>query len=146
MANSQLSLGNGHGGARANSGPKPSWFKEEMEELIKTLSPDFAQFAKDVFQNAEIEPRVTKQGLIYTHASVHDKTVLFATIAKLSGLFGNSDESPLRAPMQKLIDQVQAIKLMQELNYGPKPAGSGNGHAPVVGNGHPSPPADSSPA
>lgn len=122
--NRQLLLTSGHGGKRPGSGPKPFWFREELHTLIRKLSPQISQFAEDVFNNVQIEPHVTKDGVVFTHASVHDKTVLIATLAKLAGFCDG--ESPLREPLQKVIDQAQALRLMQELNY-PDRNGSKNG-------------------
>lgn len=136
---------NGHGGPRKGGGPKPHWFRDEMEDLIRKLSPKIAEFAESVFNNEPMEPVKIATGVIYVQASVRDKTVLLATLARLGGLLDMS-ESPLREPLQKVIDQVQAIKLMQELNYGAKSGGNGNGAASVMGNGHPPAQAEGPPA
>lgn len=128
---------------KGEPGPRPSWFKQEMLELIRELSPKFRQFANDVFDNVQLDPHVTKEGILFTQANVRDKIVLMATIAKLAGL--QDADNALREPLQKVIDQVQAIKLLQELNYGAHARGNGNGSSAVVGNGHTETPSDRPP-
>jgi hypothetical protein len=55
------------------------------------------------------------------------------------------DLEPLTKPIQKLIDQNQALRIIQEMNFADR-TGTGDRKAVVVGNGHPSVQAVSPPA
>lgn len=71
----------GKGGKRSHAGRKPDLFKAKCAELA--CSAKFFEFAKDVFANKDVEPRLTKDGDVITMpASVEAKTYLWDKLAE----------------------------------------------------------------
>jgi len=125
-----------HGGPRPNSGRKSEGFRKKCAELA--MSPKFFAFAKKVFDGEAVEERVAKDGgTIFIQASVGDRVYLWEKLAAYG--FGKPanevDFSEIAGPVQKLIDQNQALRIIQEMNFADRTGEADRGTA-KLGNGN----------
>ena len=69
----------GKGGARPNSGPKDTLFKQECARLVS--SPKFFRWAERVFDGESVAPHVSEGEVIYTEATVGERAHLWEKLA-----------------------------------------------------------------
>lgn len=67
------------GGRRPGSGRKPDLFIRRCDQLSN--DPNFFKWAKAVFAGENVEPHTTKDGVIFTPASVAGRTYLWEKLA-----------------------------------------------------------------
>jgi hypothetical protein len=98
-----------HGGFREGAGRKPEWFKNKCAQLASSRA--FFSFAIKVFKGQNVEPRVTRTGIIYTEASVGDKVYLWEKLSAYAYGKPSNFENP--GPDKSLANANAAFALLQ---------------------------------
>lgn len=123
------------GGRREGAGRPPDEFKAKCQRLAS--SPKFFAWAEKVFNGEGVNPKTTIDGrVVLIEASPGDKIYLWEKLAAYG--FGKPveiDPKALIQPLQTLINQNQALRIIQEMNYADR-SGTENRDKVVVGNGH----------
>lgn len=121
----KFKAGNTQGGARKNAGRKSDGFRKKCATLAD--SPKFFEWARQVFDGEAVDCRLDKNGQkVYLEVSTGDRVYLWEKLAAYGfGRPSDFDPSQLVVPLQKTINDLQALKLeLYALNYPERSSGS----------------------